>query len=402
MTRILMTNLYLAHRSGSEIATAELALALGRRGHQIAVFAPMLGPLAHSLREAGIVVVDDATKVPFRPDIIHAHHSPATAAALAAHPGVPAVFVSHGAIYWVERPPKLSRIVRCFAVTEWARELAQVALPHLGGNVELLLNAVDLDRFQPRPPLPARPSRALILTKNAGHIPMVAAAAQAEGLTGEALGPGVGKEVDDLPRLLPDYDIVFATGRTALEAAAVGAAVVLVDEAGLAGMMTSEVLEAWRNAGFGLRLQNRPVTVEALRGEIARYDAADAAAVSASLRAVAGLETLAVRVEGIHAEVLAEARTRPPADPRLELGELAAYLTVLTQEFAPAITAGARAGELSQIVLRQDRELAEAARTIAELQARIEDLTRAAESARRPWRERIGAGLMRLGGRSSG
>lgn len=327
MTRILMTNLFVAKRTGSEIATVELAIALVRRGHEVAIYAPVLGGLAELARSEGVVVVDDPARIPFVPDIIHGHHAPVFVTALAAHPAVPALFVSHSAISWVEAPPDIARMVRSFAVAGVVRERAEAAVPRLAGRVDLLLNAADLARFERRPALPQKPRRALILTKQAEHVGTIRQAASAEGLTVDALGPGVDKEVDDLPGRLRDYDIVFATARMAIEALAVGCAVVVVDQRGLAGLVTLDVVESWRQDNFGLRLLQRPVDAAAIRSEIQRYDAMDAAAVCDWIRADANLDELARQVEVIHAGLIEAARSAPPVDMHQELKELGAFWT---------------------------------------------------------------------------
>jgi hypothetical protein len=327
MARILLTNLYMSFRSGSEIATGELAAALKRRGHEVAIYAPLLGPYADEVRSTDVMVVDRPDKVAFRPDLIHAHHSPVAVAAIACHPGVPAIFVSHSSVYWVEAPPSLARFVRCYAVDEACRERAEQAVPRFAGKVQLLLNAVDLAKFVRRATLPKQPARALILTKQHGYVETVRMAAEAAGLSVDAIGPGVGNVVSDLPLRLPDYDIVFATARMAIEALAVGCAVIVVDQRGLAGMVRAANVATWRQDNFGLRLLNRPVTADLIRAEIARYDPADTAATTDAIRALAGVDELAAHVETIHAEVLAEFAGNPPSDPAQELVEIGRFLS---------------------------------------------------------------------------
>jgi hypothetical protein len=51
--RVLTTNCSLRGRSGTEIVTIDLALGLRRRGHEVAVFAPLLGSSAEILRDQG-------------------------------------------------------------------------------------------------------------------------------------------------------------------------------------------------------------------------------------------------------------------------------------------------------------------------------------------------------------
>jgi hypothetical protein len=191
-------------------------------------------------------------------------------------------------------------------------------------EIELLPNAVDLDLFSPRPPLPARPRRGLLLTKNTAHIAAVRAAAQETGLELDEIGSPFGREVDDLHARLRNYDIVFATARMALEALAVGCAVVVVDGRGLAGLVTSSLVDEWRRNNFGLRLLTREPTKEAIATEIGRYDARDAAIVSGRIREFASLSTYLDRVEAIHRDVVATPQVL--ADAPLDLRALGRFI----------------------------------------------------------------------------
>jgi hypothetical protein len=91
--------------------------------------------------------------------------------------------------------------------------------------------------------------------------------------------------------VLGNYDLIFAKARAALEALAVGAAVVLCGPSGAGPLVTLAEFERLRSLNFGLRVLNQPITPTTLAREVARYDAADTAAVSARVRAEAGRES---------------------------------------------------------------------------------------------------------------
>ena len=61
---------------------------------------------------------------------------------------------------------------------------------------------------------------------NDGYARAIAAACHAAGITLDVVGGAAGRVSDAPEHLLPAYDIVFAKGRTALEALAVGCATV--------------------------------------------------------------------------------------------------------------------------------------------------------------------------------
>jgi Glycosyltransferase Family 4 len=355
--RVLATNCSLRGRSGTEIVTIDLALGLSGRGHEIAVFTPLIGSSADILRNRGIVVTDRPEDLPWKPDIIHGHHNHILAAALACFPEAPALFVSHSSNYWFDGPPLLPRVRRFFAVDESCRTRLIAEAGCEKEEIALLPNAVDLELFSPRAPLPARPQRALLLTKNTAHIAAVRGAAQQAGLELDEIGSPFGREVDDLHDRLGHYDLVFATARMALEALAVGCAVVVVDGRGLAGLVTLPLVDEWRSNNFGLRLLTREPTVEALVTEIDRYDARDAALVSNRIRDTASLSIYLDRVEAIHRELVATPGKLPDATADLRaLGRFVAQWLrrlgegVIPENFDTLLAANKFAGEHRAVV----------------------------------------------------
>src|SRR5207248_10904224 len=121
--------------------------------------------------------------------------------------------------------------------------------------------------------------------------PTLRTACSRAGMTLDVVGLGVASPYPRPEELLPHYDLVFAKARCALEAMAVGCAVILCDVFGCGGMVTAADVDAYRHLNFGRRLLVRaPVTVETLQREIQRYDADDATEVCRRVRAVAGLE----------------------------------------------------------------------------------------------------------------
>jgi Glycosyltransferase Family 4 len=319
---VLLTNLAFAFRSGTEIVVDQVARGLSRRDHRPIVFSPHVdGDLAAGLRRNGIAVVDRLDRVALRPDIIHAQHNVTTVMALAAFPGVPALFTCHDFDAPTDRPPLLPRIRRYVAVDESCRErlIRDGVAEH---RIEVLYNAVDLDQLHRRPPLPTRPQRALVLTKGAEHLAIVRSAATKAGLKLDELGSGTGMVVDDLPARLPAYDVVIATARMAKEAMAVGCAVVVCDHRGHAGLVTGDVAAEWRRHNFGRRILRHPVTEHNLLRAFAAYDPDDAARVTDLIRGQDNLEGQIDALERIYVAILEEAAV----DPAVDLQALAPFL----------------------------------------------------------------------------
>lgn len=288
--RVLLTNHALVHRAGSETSVQELACGLLERGHRPAVYSPLLGGVADALVAAGVPVVDDLDALPFEPELIHGQHFVQALTALLRFPQVPAVFACHGRLPWQEIPPLWAGIDHYLAVDRNTEERLVDVYGIPRKDVTVLLNWVDLERFPRRAPLPPRPSRALIFSNAGpadGHIEPVQQACAALGIPVETRGLGVGQVLEDPGAVLGSYDLVFAKAKSAQEALASGAAVVLCDSYGLGPMVTRAEVEELRPWNFGMRCLSRPVEVDSLVAEIQRYDAADAGEVCRWVRSVA-------------------------------------------------------------------------------------------------------------------
>lgn len=330
--RILITNNTLAQRCGSELYVRDVAIALLRLGHRPVAYSRNLGTVADDLRLATVPVVDDLSQVGEPPDVIHGHHNLETMTALLHFPATPAVFVCHGSMPWEEAPPPSPRIVRYVAVDDACRDRLVFQHGVACDRIEVIPNFVDLERFRPRPALPERPARALVFSNYAADgtsLPAIRAACEAESIEVDVAGLGSGRVLDRPEDVLGNYDLVFARARAALEAMAVGAAVIACDFAGLGGFVTLRRFDEWRRLNFGLRCLQRPLDPAAIRGEIHAYDPATAAAVSNRVRCEAGLDRALERILMTYLRVIEEWRAAPSVDPVAESTAVATYLRQL-------------------------------------------------------------------------
>ena len=310
--RILITNAYLDLYAGTQVMVRDLALELRRQGHEPVVYSPRLGPVAEEIRDSGIAITDQLTSVATAPDIIHGQHHPAIEALLR-FPSTPAVYVCHSSVSgYTEALSYFPRILRYVAVDEPCKSrIASVpAIPR--EHIAVIWNAVDLARFQPRDALPARPKRALVFSNNAGratYLGAVRTACRQAGLQLDVTGLLFGNSVPNPETLLPRYDIVFAKARCALEAMAVGNAVVLCDFKGLGPMVSINNFDSLRPMNFGSRLLVNPLRPELIREEIERYDPNDAARVCQRVRSECGLAEAARRWIELYTAVIEEFRS---------------------------------------------------------------------------------------------
>lgn len=388
--RVLLTNWALVNRGGSELYTRDVAAGLLRRGHEPVVWAPSLGAVADTIRESGVEVIEDLSADRPVPDLIHGQHHDETLAALARFPGRPGLFVQHGAVPWQEQAPIHPRLLRYIGVDELCRQrLAAEGIP--SDRITVIGNAVDLERFTPRDPLPARPRRALVLSNTAhdrGFAAVVRDTCERAGIQLEVAGTGVGRPLADPEHHLGEYDLVFAKARAALEALAVGCAVVVIDEPGLAGLVTSENLEGWLPWNLGRHLLTKPLKAELISAELDRYDPDDAARCRDHVRTHRDLERMLDGVIAEHDHVVRSWLHHPPPDHRAELIAASARLELIgplrNREDALRTTVASAAHRLDAVIAERDecRRQVEAAREAQQVAETERDLLRERKAVR--------------------
>jgi len=375
---VLLTCRSLTHRGGSEMYVRDLALGLARHGQRPSVWCAETGPLADELRRGGVSVIERLDELAAPPDLVHAQQHLELAVVLLRFPGTPAVFTCHAARDAESEPLRWRAVRRCIAVDRATRErLLAAGVPAAAVATEP--NAVDLERFRPRPALPAAPRRALVFS-NYVHareqLEVLRDVCAAAGLDLEIIGSESGHPHAAPETALPAYDLVLAKGRCALEAMAVGCAVVLCDATGVGPLVTTANLGELRRDNFGFRCLDRPLARAPLAAEISRYDPAEAARVRDVVRDVAGVDGSIARLQAIYAAVLAE-----PADPDPHAG-LAAAASEYLLRWAPFWRSAARWQAVAEHAAEQ-RDRVEAARRLAaaELQRALAIAQRVAEEA---------------------
>ncbi len=337
--KILITNLKLEGWTGTELFVRDVARALLEAGHRPVIYSPRLGRLAAEIRKETIPVVDDLSQVASPPDIIHGQHANETLTALLHFPNAPALYFCHDWYFDEDYPPQFPRILRYVAVDDacYDKLVCEYGVPEERAHV--VSQFVDLERFVPRSPLPAKPRRAVVLcnhTKQNEHLSAAREACARRGVTLDAYGAGVGKTCERPEEILRDYDVVFAKGRAALEAAAVGTAVFVYWWRRLGPVVKTDNLERLRADGFGLRSMSPQLTPEEfgrnIEQALADYDAADAAEVSQRVRAGAGRDAAVKELLGIYEAVIDEYATAPPGR-ELEGPAAAAHLREISTGF---------------------------------------------------------------------
>lgn len=329
--RILFTNNTLAHRGGSELAVLDLAARLKRKGHRPVAYSQDLGEVARELMQGGIPVIADLDVLQERPDIIHGHHHLETMAACLRFPDVPAIYVCHGWLPWVELPPTFATIMAYVGVGDVTRERIVTSVRLAGRPALVVPTFFDEERFQPKETIAARPRRALVynnaLTPQHQLVKNIAAACRKHNISLDLRGVALGMATNRPDALLHGYDLVFAVGRSAIEAMACGCAVIVCDDSGVARMAKpGDIADDGHNI-LNIYERSRERNSQACLGaEIDRYDPSDIALLRDEVRSRRSLSAALARFEDIYANAIQRFADLGPIDPRHLLGEASGYL----------------------------------------------------------------------------
>ncbi len=304
--RVLITNIRVSGRTGTEMYVHDLAKRLLAKGHTPIVYSPRLGPLAQELSQATVTVVDDLSQLCVPPDIIHGQHTLESAIALLHFPRTPAIYVCHDFSWEHDIPPTISRIRHFVAVDHTVRDrlILREGVPE--SRVSVVNNGVDLQRFQPRGELPAALRRALVFSNymTCEQHALVRAACASRGITVDGVGTHLGNVSSQPEQLIGHYDVVFAKGRSAWESLACGVAVIVCDTGGVGPLVTMQNIEFARQRNFGRRLLQTPLSAEAIQAQLERYDAADARQVSRQIRLDCGLDKMIDRLIRLYEQAI--------------------------------------------------------------------------------------------------
>ena len=374
--RVLLTNNALDLRAGSELYVRDIAIELLRRGHQPVAYSTRLGTVAEELRGATVPVIDRLNSLGEPPDIIHGQHHYETFTALQRFPSTPAVYFCHGWMPWQEAPLQHPNIVRYVAVDHLCRERLITEGGVSPDIIDVVFNFFDQRLFPARSPLPATPKRALLFGNefsNDATLKVFIEACERSGMELDVRGVTIGFPSNRPGDLLAEYDVVFAKARSAIEAMAVGASVVLCGYGRLGPMVTAGNFEELRPWNFGIRILSMNLSVDALMAELQRYNAADASVVSHEVRRRCELQPAADRLIEIYGQ--AREQWRPSAPITNSSGKHAAnYLEHWASQYKASFKALAerdswaqRCSVAEQGLILQDQRLSEKEIELAKL-----------------------------------
>jgi hypothetical protein len=308
--KILIANVCLGGRTGSEVHTKDLALTLQRRGHQCAIFVRVLKEDLDvaSLRVAGVIVTDNLRKLNWVPDVIHGHHLLQTVQACLAFPQTPAIQVCHDATNRRDRAGSSPCIQKWAAVDAFCQERYIRETGLKPEDIPIIFNAVDLDLFSERnQPPPSHPRNAALFfsSRDTPQITQtISAVCSRLGIRLDIIGPGTSGFVNDPEKVLSQYDLVFGKARCAIEAMASGAHVILCSPRGVGPQITPENFDQLRQRNFGQSLLSLPLNEVELDRRIKELDSTNTEILTKLIRSQNNTIALAILVEKIHQNLI--------------------------------------------------------------------------------------------------
>jgi len=373
--RVLLTNTTLGIRGGSTLYLRDVAMELMRRGHSPVAYSTQLGPVAEELRAATVPVIDRLSDLGEAPDIIHGQHHYETLSALLHFPESPAIYYCHGWLPWEEWPLRHPNIIRYVAIDNVTRERLIVEGGIPSQKIELVLNFFDKRLFPPRKPLPDLPKRALAFGNDFDTVSVTALreACSRCGIELDACGLATGNATERPGDLLGSYDVVFAKGRAAIEAMAVGTSVVLCGYNKIGAMITPENFAALRHWNFGIRTLPQALTPERAALELQKYNPEEASRVSQCVRATCELQPALDQILQIYGKVV-ESGSRTGSGYHTDAARCAAeYLEYWANRYKTFSTAGAEREQWASRYHAAERLIAERDRQIRAQQVALED-----------------------------
>jgi hypothetical protein len=217
--------------------------------------------------------------------------------------------------------------------------MAQVMVPWISSvtgrgpdEITVVPNTVQLERFSRVRHPDSAPRRAVLFGNSpvpSSHVEILERACRDCGITLDLVGEPFGTAVSEAGKILPEFDLVFAIGRSALEALASGCAVVLFSADGCGPMISPRNLESFVQRNLTVPKTMPAPTLEAVVHEIRTWHPADCAAVTAEVRASFSFEKTCVKLEAIYEGIAAQWRDPQRSRSDDEALAVSVYLAAL-------------------------------------------------------------------------
>jgi hypothetical protein len=313
---ILITNCTLDSRSGTTIVVKDLSYYLKMIGHTVAIYSPKCGVLAEEIRAIGIEVVEKIERLQLQPDIIHGHHILPLFDALRHFSSTPAIYVCHDFVAWHDEPIYHPNIIKYVAVSKLIQSRIHKAVKIPNDQIAIVSHGFNELLFTQTKDLALQPISCLIYSKYPNIDQVIVPVCKRLGINVDIAGSGFEQSVAAPQNILNKYDIVFASGMSAIEALASGAAVVLCDGRGAFGMVTTSNYKYAQDYNFGLKILDLKLSSEFVEDNINKYNREDAELVSKLVRQESKWKNKVFVWEEIYLQAIAKFQ-KPPLNKNL-------------------------------------------------------------------------------------
>jgi len=277
--KMLLATHHCLNLGGSELFLYTLAKYLKKNyHHDVIVYSPFItGILREKIKKLGVKVVNDLRLIKnIKFDVIHLSHNIIAYEARNYFPDIPAIFVSHGPLPFLEQPPIHDLNIQFFvAVSEEVKEnLVSKGIPL--DKIKIIRNPIDTERFRPYHSLQNNPKNILMIPSmhvNISQLNIVKQAAKKLKLTVEVIN---GKSrIWDIEKKINNSDIIIGYGRIIIEALLCRKAAIVFDYLGGDGMVSSQNFHILKRKNFSGRTFRKFYNVDELVAEIAKYNVSD-------------------------------------------------------------------------------------------------------------------------------
>ena len=220
-----------------------------------------------------------------------------------------------------ENAPRHPRIYRYLAMSRTLAERMIAESNIRPSDLDVFLNGLCLQRFPTIRQLPEKPLRAAFYSRvydaESATVRAARAATEASGMSLDLIGQRFENYIYDPEVVLPTYDVVFASGRSAIEALACGCAVVVLGRSSCGEMVTPENFDRFREVNFSIAVNSAPPNTAEIFRQLSLYSPSRSAEVTRRLRAEADSRLAIHRLIEIYEQVIARHQAQE-IDPREE------------------------------------------------------------------------------------
>jgi len=272
--KIVLSTYSLDQPGGSETYVVTLAEHLARLGHEVTVYARLIGPMAKVARDRAVRATAVSEELPDDADAVIAGVDRGLALELVGrYPAAARVFVVHSSQDIHLPPPVPGAVAATVALNDL--HLARASACAHAGEVVRLRQPIDLRRFSPRAEPNERPEHVLLLGNYHSGPSERASELRDAWADAELQWTEVGgeKRSFDVTAAIARADIVVGFGRSILEAMACGRPGYVHDQAGSEGWVTTSTYEEMEAGGFAIAGRRLPPDRRGLRNDLDAYRA---------------------------------------------------------------------------------------------------------------------------------